>query len=57
MGPASTDGCANNLNATNGILSVMDPRLEPDQFMQQLLSAHQAEDAFVLQPEDLGEEE
>jgi hypothetical protein len=36
----------------------MDPRLEPDQFMQQLLTAHQAEDAFVPSPEDTsGEEE
>ena len=35
----------------------MDPRLGADQFMHQLLAVHQAEDAFVPQPEDVDEEE
>ncbi|MEA3136660.1 MAG: hypothetical protein QOJ26_957 [Thermoplasmata archaeon] len=35
----------------------MDPRLGADQFMDQLLAAHQAEDAFVHLPEDVDEEE
>lgn len=30
----------------------MDPRLQADEFMDQLLAAHQAEDAFVPAPED-----
>lgn len=34
----------------------MDPRLGPDEFMEQLLAAHQAEDAFVPQPEDTDRE-
>jgi hypothetical protein len=35
------------------IQSIMDPRLQADEFMEQLLAAHQAEDAFVPAPEDL----
>jgi hypothetical protein len=35
----------------------MDPRIQADEFMVQLLAAHGAEDAFVPQPEDAGEAE
>jgi hypothetical protein len=35
----------------------MDPRLGADQFMQQLLSVHQAEDAFLPTPEDVDEDD
>ena len=34
------------------IQSVMDPRVQADEFMERLLAAHQAEDAFVPVPED-----
>lgn len=32
-------------------------RLQPSQYMQMLLAAHQAEDAFVHEPEDVGDDE
>jgi hypothetical protein len=35
----------------------MDPRLQADAFMHQLLAAHQAEDAFVPAPVEPDEEE
>lgn len=35
----------------------MDPRLGADQFMEQLLAIHQAEDAFQPVPEDVDEDE
>ena len=44
------------VDAKEVVGSVMD-RLPADLFMDRLLAAHQAEDAFVSVPEDVGEEE
>ena len=41
----------------NGVVSSVMVRLEPAQYMQVLLTAHSAEDAFEHLPEDVGDEE